>query len=102
MNQRIEDALQVLYEEGLKQMGSRQIAQVAYSAWEDMNSHAACSILNWIFNLYPDSYHIGDLDVLRFNIGKERVIKTIWNWDKVGYDTARFKVTVQAEEIKPE
>lgn len=124
MNQKIKDALQVLYEEGLKhinpeyrddanrfecigmamaeELSSKNIAQVAYSAWEDMNAHAACSVINWFFKLYPDSYHISDLKSIKWLIDKQEIeLKTEWNWDKVDHDTARFRVSVSWEELKP-
>lgn len=123
INQRVHDALQVLYEEGLKhlkeeykegadrhecigmaiaeELSPRAVAQIAYSAWEDCNAHSACSVLNWMFNLYPTSYYSGDIKALQYLINREQVLKTVWNWDKVDHDTARFRVTVQAEELKP-
>lgn len=72
MNKRIEEALQVLYEEGLKHLKPEyqegadryecigraiadtessgiDFAKIAYSALEDWNYHDACAVLDWIF-----------------------------------------------------
>lgn len=90
--QRINDALQVLYEEGLQgykpeyrdeanrwgaigkaiaQVESQGInfARIAYEALEDWNYHDACAVLDWTFpkmhGMNPDSPAVDYMDTLK-------------------------------------
>lgn len=92
MNTRVREALQVLYEEGLKHYkpeyrdGANRwdaigmaiseesdnvlnTAYLAYSHWENWNHHDACAVLDWIFprlhDMRPFEPAIDYLDTLK-------------------------------------
>lgn len=44
---------------------SRDIAEIAYSAWEQMNAHALASVLNWCMRVCP-RIDENELDLIRW------------------------------------
>lgn len=127
MNQRIEDALQVLYEEGLKHYKTEyrddanrweaigkslsetdasalDVARLAYEYWEDWNYHDVCAVLNWIFpRLYemnPDSPAVDYLDTLKRvkrAIGARPAQKVFTTWNN---EKGEYNVETYALEIR--
>ena len=103
--QRIEDALKVLYEEGITHIkpeyqkdyprfqaiglaiasithSARDILHLAYSALEDHNYHSINLVIEWIFPLYQMTFHERDIVQLARSMNKSGV--TIFT----EYDTA--------------
>lgn len=109
--QRIKDALQVLYEEGLNHykpeyrdeinrweaIGAAisqettspiDTARLAYEHWEDWNYHNACAVLDWIFprlhEMLPDSPAVDYMDTLKRvkdMIGRRPPMKVFTDWN---------------------
>jgi hypothetical protein len=75
---------------------ANNIAQLAYSFFEDWNYHSVCFVLDWIFGLYG-SIHENDLKRLKDLFNKDVVV---WNFDdnhKV--IEKKYRVVVSYEEI---
>lgn len=111
---RINAALQVLYEEGLTHIkpeyqkdypryqaiglaiasvnqSSKDVLNLAYSAMEDFNAHGNNLVLEWAFNLYDSKFHERDLVTLRRAIEKNHM--TIFSeWDPA--EGGRYKTKV--------
>ena len=121
---RINAALQVLYEEGLTHIkpeyqkdypryqaiglaiasvnqSSKDVLNLAYSAMEDFNAHGNNLILEWAFSLYGQTFHERDLVTLAQGINKNNVtIFTEWMSQAGGYLTKKVNVRLVIEEVK--
>lgn len=123
---RIEDALQVLYEEGLKgykdeyqkeiprwQVIGKAMAassdnvtgmiQLAYEFLEDWNCHDLCAVLSWSHPII-DGYvfHVSDFKRLSRVMNKTRV-PVILNWDNDGNPVKKiYNVKIVFEEVTDE
>lgn len=75
------------------------VAQLAYSAWEDMNAHDWCACLDFFTHLYG-SWHIGDLERLSRLLNQEIEVKTEYDTDKQEYKTKRYRAILTFEEIE--
>ena len=120
---RIEDALQVLYEEGLTHIkpeyqkdypkfqaiglaigsvtnSARDFLHLAYSALEDHNYHSINLVIEWIFSLYGQTFHERDLVQLAKSIDKSGVtIFTEWDSETTAYKTKLVNVRLVIEDV---
>lgn len=117
--EKILNALQVLEEEGRKSYkpeyaegipawraigkavahatdSARNILDLAYTALEDHNHHSINAVLEWIFPLYDQVFHVSDLQRLERMINKKSVtVLTEWNTEKTDYDTKQVNVRLE-------
>lgn len=120
---RIEDALAVLYEEGLTHIkpecqkdypryqavglaiasvtdSARNILNLAYSALEDHNAHDLCTVIEWTYPLYNQTFHERDLARLSHLMNKNGVtIFTQWMSKEGGYLTKKINVKLVFEDV---
>jgi len=123
---RVLDALQVLYEEGIKcykpeyqakiphyqaiglaiarvNESGRDCVQLAYAWLEDWNYHDLCAVLEWSYPIFGQTFHQSDLARLQRKINKSGVIvRTEWNTEKSDYDMKTVNVRVVVDEAEAE
>jgi hypothetical protein len=123
---RIEDALQALYEEGLKGYNAEArkeiprwqamglgmaaagdnvtgILQMAYAFLEDWNAHDLCAVIEWAHPLFGQDWHVSDMTRLRNMINKNNVtIRTEWDPAITEYKTKKYNVRIVFEEVTDE
>lgn len=121
--QRIEDALKVLYEEGITHIkpeyqedyprfqayglaiasitnSARDFLHLAYSALEDHNYHSINLVIEWIVSLYGQTFHERDLVQLAKSIDKSGVtIFTEWDSETTAYKTKLVNVRLVIEDV---
>lgn len=79
---------------------ARDVLNLAYEALEDWNFHDLCAVIEWVFPLYGQTFHISDLARLERRINKQEVtILTEWNQERMDYDTKRVNVRLVVEEV---
>jgi hypothetical protein len=78
---------------------SYQIAQMAYSAFEDINAHGTNCVLNWVYNLYPSRYE-SDLQAVKHCIEKTFEINTVRNDETLEWNTRKVRAIVSFEEVE--
>jgi hypothetical protein len=79
---------------------ARNILDLAYTALEDHNYHSINAVIEWIFPLYEQVFHVSDLARLQKMIDKKSVtILTEWNKERADYDTKRVNVKLKIEEV---
>ena len=124
--QRIEDALKVLYEEGLTHIkpeyqkdyprfqaiglaiasatdSAKNVLNLAYSALEDHNYHDLCAVIEWSYPLYNQTFHERDLARLSRMMNKSGVtVFTQWMSKEGGYLTKKVNVKIVFEDVKEE
>jgi len=76
-----------------------QIAQLAYSAWEDMNAHDYCAVLNWMTNLYGKR-HIQDIERLKRQIEREYEVTTDYNEETHDWNRKTIRVRLVVEDVE--
>jgi len=120
---RIEDALAILYEEGLTHIkpecqkdypryqaiglaiasvtdSAKNVLHLAYSALEDHNYHDLCAVIEWAYPLYDQTFHIGDLARLSHKMNKNGVtINTEWDKETMTYKTKKVNVRIVFEDV---
>ena len=120
---RIEDALQVLYEEGLTHIkpeyqkdypkfqaiglaigsvtdSARDFLHIAYSALEDHNYHDLCAVIEWAYPLYDQTFFTSDLQRLSRRMNKQGVtVRTEWDEKEKDYTPKVVNVKIVIEEV---
>ena len=81
---------------GYNGYGSRDVADLAYHAWEEMNAHGANTILNWMYKMYGT--YERELETVSRLMGGVRDIKY---YDEAAQEwkTKRVKCTVMFEDV---
>ena len=117
----VEQAIEVLRQEGLShykeeyrkdanigeaigmalawRLSPKDIAQLAYSAWEDVNAHDACRWLNWFWRLYPYMTR-DDIRVVVDNSSRKTTIIGDWLPDMSEHEQVKVSIKATAKELK--
>lgn len=119
--ERIEAALKVLQEEGLKGIkpeyqqdipqfravglaiahsrdNAQNVLDLAYSALEDWNYHDLCFCIDWIYPLYSSPLFLRGLQRLENKVNKKGVtVLTDWDPAREVYNTKTINVSVVIE-----
>ena len=78
----------------------RQVAELAYAAWEDMNAHSFNVWHEWAWRLSDSPFDLRELGVLQ-RIGNRTVqVNERWNQTTLEYDRARYRITVNFEKVE--
>ena len=125
--ERIEAALKVLQEEGLKGIkpeyqqdipqfravglaiahsrdNAQNVLDLAYSALEDWNYHDLCAVIEWVHPLYNQTFHLSDLQRLENKVNKKGVtVLTEWDPARKDYNkkTVNVRVVIESTESQP-
>lgn len=124
---KIEQALDILYQEGIKgykpeyQEGIDRYAAIgqaisaveshplsfvklAYEALEDQNNHSVCALLDLLYpDLHPSSVwgHYNELQRIQQLIGDRTVtVFSQWNQKKADYDLLKYRVRLVLEDAQ--
>lgn len=79
----------------------KDILNLAYSFLEDHNHHAICSVINWIYPLYPTSYYKQDLTNISYVMGQNTYMVNIERDDNTGeWSQKKYRCIVTFEEAE--
>jgi hypothetical protein len=123
---RIEDALAILYEEGLTHIkpecqkdipryqaiglaiasvtdSAKNILNLAYSALEDHNYHDLCAVIEWAYPLYDQTFYLTDLARLSRKMNKSGVTVNLeWDAKTESHKTKKINVRIVFDDVTDE
>jgi hypothetical protein len=123
---RIEDALAILYEEGLTHIkpecqkdipryqaiglaiasvtdSAKNILNLAYSALEDHNYHDLCAVIEWAYPLYDQTFYTVDLARLSRKMNKSGVTVNLeWDAKTESHKTKKINVRIVFDDVTDE
>jgi len=79
-------------------LSPQDIAQLAYSAWEDVNAHDACRWLNWFWRLYSGMTR-DDVRVVVDTASRKITVFGDWLPDMSEHEQIKVSIKATAKEL---